>query len=356
MPNEYCPEKITKQYIKGTEPTDICILHKKPEPEYIMVKVCETTRLLPNEYCPLVIEMKFEKGKEPTRVCAFHRKPEPPPPPPPPIKPSRLAIVNGQICYKNDGTIPIKLCGVSRWEALWREVGGPNYHYNWEPYSLAWYENELAKYGINYVRHGAVQDYDFVYQHCKRMKEKRIMVELTVFRGLSEGRLIDLTPENIRTLAGLGNVFFDCHNEFMDSREDVEEAIIIARLISENGGIVSGGAWGASTDGERNAELFQRTCGYHEISTVHRQWNKAEIEKSLQYGRPVIRNEYFDRGALGLDVVKQIMRETFEAGGQGCQYYGFAIEGLEGLIAPDPFDYNDMLIYAGNLARELNSS
>jgi hypothetical protein len=189
--------------------------------------------------------------------------------------PPKLRVEGNRIFYGND---PIKLCSVSRWEALWREKG---LYYDWRPYSLAWYEEELAKYGINYVRHGAVKDFDFVYQHCKRMKEKGIIVELTIFRSLGEGRLIDLIPENIQALVGLGNVFFDCHNEFMDSREDVFEAKRIAEIISENGGIVSGGAWGASTYGEENAALFQQVCPYHKISTVHRQWNKAEIEKSL---------------------------------------------------------------------------
>jgi hypothetical protein len=351
LPNEYCPEKITKSYIKGTEPHDVCTIHKKPEPEYVTVKVCETTKLLPNAYCPLIIEMRFEKGTEPISVCIFHTKPEPPPPPPPPPeKPPRLRVENGKIYYRDDGTIPIKLCGVSRWEALWREK---KLYYDWGPYSLAWYEEELAKYGINYVRHGAVKDFDFVYQHCQRMKEKGIIVELTVFRNLEEGRLMDLTPENIQMLTELGNVFFDCHNEFMDTREDVFEAKRIAEIISENGGIASGGAWGASTHGEENAALFQQVCPYHRISTVHRQWTKTEIEKSLGYGKPVIRNEYFDRGELGLETVKQIMRETFEAGGQGCQYYGFAMPELQGLVAPDPFDYSEMLAFAGYLIKEI---
>ncbi len=271
---------------------------------------------------------------------------------PEPEKLPRLRVEGDTIYYRNDGTIPIKLCGVSRWEALWREK---HTYFDWGPYSLAWYENELGKYGINYVRHGSyLQDFEFVYQHCKRMRDKGIIVELTVFRTLAEGRLLELSQSNIQRLNDLGNVFFDCHNEFMDDIERVYEAKRIAEIITGYGGIVSGGAWGASTDGEKNSELFHSICSAHKISTVHRQWTSGEITNALKYGKPVIRNEYFDRGDLGLGAVKQIMYETFEAGGQGCTYYGFAIAGLEGLIAPDPFDYKEMLIYAGNLTKELN--
>lgn len=199
-----------------------------------------------------------------------------------------------------------------------------------------------------------MQDFEFVYEHCQRMRDKGIIVELTVFRNLAEGRLLDLTESNITRLNDLGNVFFDCHNEFMDSVEDIQEAKHIAEIIAGYSGIVSGGAWGASSDGEQNARLFQQICSAHKISTIHRQWNQEEIIKSLQYGKPVIRNEYVDRGGLGLNLVAQIMKGDFDIGAQGCQYYGFAITGLEGLIAPDPFDYKEILIFAGNLVKELN--
>ncbi len=43
--------------------------------------------LLHNAYCPLVIEKRYVKGTEPTIVCAVHKKPADPPPPPPPEPP-----------------------------------------------------------------------------------------------------------------------------------------------------------------------------------------------------------------------------------------------------------------------------
>jgi len=340
LPNEWCPAKETRLFEKGAEPTSICQIHKAPE--YILIEICAESGLLANPWCPIKEIKSFTKGQEPTGYCTIHKRPEAPP---------RLAIRDGKICYRDGGTVPIILCGVSRWEALWREKG---LYHDWGPYSLAWYEEELGKYGINYVRHGAIENFDFVYEHCRRLKDKGIIVELTVFRGLEEGRLMELSETNIRALAGLGNVFFDCHNEFTDSLADVYEAKAIADIIAGYGCIVSGGAYGASSNGEQNAAFFHQICSSHQISTVHRQWTSGEIQNALKYGKPVIRNEYFDRGKLGLEIVKQIMRETFDVGGQGCQYYGFAIPGLGGLIAPDPFDYRAMLEFAGQLTRKLN--
>lgn len=43
-----------------------------PQPEYVVVKVCNTSGLLPVDSCPSTFEKTFEKGSEPTSFCSHH--------------------------------------------------------------------------------------------------------------------------------------------------------------------------------------------------------------------------------------------------------------------------------------------
>jgi len=47
-----------------------------PGPPTIVVEVCAESGLLPNEWCPARENRTFVKGEEPTTVCTIHKKPE----------------------------------------------------------------------------------------------------------------------------------------------------------------------------------------------------------------------------------------------------------------------------------------
>jgi hypothetical protein len=49
-----------------------------PEPPTALVEVCRDSQLLPNEWCPAREVKTFVKGEEPTAQCAFHKAPEKP--------------------------------------------------------------------------------------------------------------------------------------------------------------------------------------------------------------------------------------------------------------------------------------
>ena len=273
---------------------------------------------------------------------------KPPEPLPPELKPAKLAIHDGVLCFKNGGTEPIILIGCSRWEALAR---AKNIEDDWGNKSFDWYENQLIKSGINYVRHGIIPDYEFVRQHCKRMEKAGIIVELTIHNSQIEydmGNPMDAVDATI----DLPNVFYDVHNEFL-VKDDIAITINLISYIHSRGGICSAGAWGHSPNGQRYSETFDPIRSPNQIISVHREWTTEWITKYIGHGKPVIRNEYFDRGILGLEGTKRIMRETIEAGGH-CQYYGFAMSGLSGLINPDPQPYDVYLNWIGNYCKEIN--
>ena len=50
-----------------------------PEPKYVEVKVCIDSGMLAGNYCPIsqIEKRKFLAGEEPTEVCNIHKKPEP---------------------------------------------------------------------------------------------------------------------------------------------------------------------------------------------------------------------------------------------------------------------------------------
>jgi hypothetical protein len=53
-----------------------------PPVEYVTVKLCTLTKKLANSYCPATVTEKFVKGTEPTAQCVVHKAPPPPPPKP----------------------------------------------------------------------------------------------------------------------------------------------------------------------------------------------------------------------------------------------------------------------------------
>ena len=267
-------------------------------------------------------------------------------------KKSKLAIRKGKLCYKDGGTKPVKLVGVSRWEALAR---AKRLWYSWGDKSLHWYEEQLINSGINYVRHGSVSDMDFVRCHCERMAEADIIVELTIHNSQVNYDMGN-PKEIVNATIDLPNVFYDVHNEFLGNEEDVNTAHRLIDYIREKGGICSAGAWGHSRKGKTLSEQFNPVRSRNQIISVHREWTPDWISKYTGYGKPVIRNEFFARykPLLSLEDVKKIFVQTFGAGGQGCQYYGFAYEGLPGLKKYDPFNWKKILDWAGWYCKELN--
>lgn len=264
-------------------------------------------------------------------------------------KKPKLTVRDGKTFYENGGTIPIKLIGCSRWEALAR---AKNISHNWGTKSFHWYEAELIKSGINYVRHGTIPDVEFIIDHCKKMEEFGIIVELTIHNSQVKYDMGD--PHKIINMTiDLPNVFYDVHNEFCDTRTDVERARELVRYIRDRGGICSAGAWGHCTHGLELSREFDPVLSDNQIISVHREWTPEWIKKYIGYNKPVIRNEFFDRGDLGFSKAKDIMLETIEAGAQGFQYYGFRDKKiLPDLKKSDSESYDKYLEFAGELCKK----
>jgi len=47
-----------------------------PKPPVVLVEVCRESQLLPNEWCPEREVKTFIKGQEPTSSCTIHKAPE----------------------------------------------------------------------------------------------------------------------------------------------------------------------------------------------------------------------------------------------------------------------------------------
>lgn len=275
-------------------------------------------------------------------------------PQPDPTPDKKLTVRNGKILY---GGKPIKLCGVSRWEALWRAGKMPGYDKTWGDYSLEWYEQQLIDSGINYVRHAGIKNTQFLYDHCKRMKKAGIIVEITVFRSKKNSKGVLVRLEDMGELARLGNVFFDVNNEFLDGPDaSINEAIRIARILKRQGCLISGGAW-SGTKGKAQSDEFHSKYDGLDINSHHRNWGETSFKKDVRKGKPVVFNEFFAmRSGMTLAKTKQLMNLAFDCGVQGVQYYGWRDKklNLPGLTVFDPFDYREMLQYAGKLAKEIN--
>ena len=72
LANKTCPSRV-ERFRKGFEPTEKCPID---HPQYVEVVICPTTGLLANEYCPEAQLKKFILGTQPTEVCQLHKKPD----------------------------------------------------------------------------------------------------------------------------------------------------------------------------------------------------------------------------------------------------------------------------------------
>ena len=278
-------------------------------------------------------------------------KPDPPDPPPtPPISKAikSLEVRDGKFWVNGKATV---LIGCSRWEALAR---AKKIWYDWGTKSFEWYEEQLIKSGINYVRHGIIPDNEFIRQHCKHMGENGIIVKLTIHNSQIEYWLGNPLSAVDATI-DLPNVFYDVHNEFLDKEADIQKARELIGYIRNCGGICSAGAWGHSPNGRAYSERFDPTHSLNQVISVHREWTKDWITRYVGHGKPVDRDEYFDKGVLGLEGTKQIMKDTIEAGGQACQYYGFRDRAiLPHFTNPDLESWDKYLNWIGNYCKKIN--
>jgi len=235
----------------------------------------------------------------------------------------------------------IFLVGVSRREAL---------HRNWYNFSLKKYEDEIIKYKLNYERIDAVRDYKKLRRHCQKMKKHGIIVELTLYDSGQGGFLANI-DQVIKATGDLGNIIYEPVNELY-SDEDVKVAKRLTNYLVKKGFLVSAGAFGAA--GEKWSEKFDPINSPNQIISVHRAWDKESILKYKKAKKPIIRNEYFDRGQLGLNGVIRVMSESFEAGAAGVNYYGFRMESLKDLARLDPEPYWKYLKFASLFSQKLN--
>lgn len=321
--NTYCPDsriEWAKRFVTGTEPKSWCRFHKASSPVTTTTTIPTTTTTT-------------------TTTTTL----------PPPIDERKLSMFNGKLYY---GDKPIHLCGVSRLEALWRFTGEHNWPGWGDKYSQGQYEKDLIDSGINYVRHLGIKNTQVLYDHCKRMKDAGIIVEVGVYWVNSNdwGTLVNL--EDMGDLAKLGNVFFDCCNEFIgNDQTEIATVINIIKNLKAQGCLVSAGAW-SGPDGKALSDIFHSQSSYQHIETHHREWTVDSFNETLAHRKPVVFSEYFSQGNLTLDQTKAIMKTAFDMGIH-VNYYGWRdIKlGLPGLTKYDPFPYKSILTYAGKLAK-----
>lgn len=351
LPNQYCPlDKIegSKKYAKGFEPKEKCDIHKKVSPiiEYEYHDVCIDSGLLKDQYCPVdrVLNKKYEKHQPgiPSTFCTFHKKPDVP------VFP-KLQIIGDRLFYGDVN----KFCGASRREAWWRKIQPFGFVHDWGNKSLEWYEDVLINSGINYVYHWGVRDTRLMEASCRKFRDAGIIVEIGCYRvgGPGEGILVNL--DEMGDLAELGNVFFDCQNEFIGSDQtEIIKVINIAETLKDQGCLISAGAW-SGPDGKAMSDVFHDQYSSYHIRNHHRDWNGGSFSESKTHGKPVAFNEFFSQGNKTLQQIKDIIETSMSMGIATC-YYGFRWLGLSDLSKIDSWqdseEYNDeLLVFIKNL-------
>lgn len=176
-----------------------------------------------------------------------------------------LEIREDEFFYKGR---PITLIGASEWNILARAtnlINDPEHPVKYDKYM-----NLMKSYGINYVRHGIIPDLIMVHNHCSELKKFGIIVELTIHNSQSVydmGKARDAVDATLE----LGNVFYDVHNEFTDTEEDIKIAHDLIDYVRSKGGIASAGAYGWSTHGKDYSDKFDPIRSGNQIISVHRE-------------------------------------------------------------------------------------
>lgn len=164
-----------------------------------------------------------------------------------PDKPPALKIKDGQFCYLNDGTVPIKFKGAAMREALLLSCG---WNEGWTKKSLEWYEQEVLAYYadqgyINLVRTDTCEAPKIVAHHAEFCYDHGIIWMANLFdRDLPNGDV----ETNINILAPYPNIILQAGNELLGDTpdEEINKMVIWIREINESKiGISAGGAFGA---------------------------------------------------------------------------------------------------------------
>jgi len=323
---------------------------------FIKVKICIVSYLKARPECPPdKVKLKlFLVNKAPTCYCNVHKKPEPPEPPEP--KPPKLRVENDKIFFLDGGKRETFLVGVSRREAWHRDLGiFTKDKLTWKPYSYDWYIEQVKKYRLNYFRHDAISNCDYMRKRCIEIYEKcQAVVEVTLGDGSRDLGYFDNT---IAALKDLPNIVFEVWNE-MKNDDDVETAYNYAKKLAKLGLICSGGAIGAGKT--QYADKFFAKNPPVTIIQVHRHWPYPSkpgndwILKYVNHGKPVGRNEYFDMGKLGPNKSRFIMEQSFKHGAKAVNYYGFRIKDLDGSLKGDSAPYYKYLEFAAEVKKQLN--
>jgi frataxin-like iron-binding protein CyaY len=67
-----CPKQVSSTYRSGFGPNQYCTIHNL---EFVYVKICSVSGMLASQWCPEtdVIEKAFLKGTEPKEICQVHK-------------------------------------------------------------------------------------------------------------------------------------------------------------------------------------------------------------------------------------------------------------------------------------------
>lgn len=250
--------------------------------------------------------------------------------PPPPEK--QLRAVGKKIYY---GDEPVHLGGNSWRHILRAEVGLAGKL----PLNLADYEKKCGESGQNFVRHDCVPNASFVRDHCLRMREKGIFVQLTFGEG--SGKPLYCNPhEIIAATRDIGTIIYDPVNELY-CLEDCNVAwwwcnwmFNNGKLLSAAGAIGNGGEewekrfFKGDSSGNMTAAMINLHRHY-ENKTIAQQW----IRRYDSWDRPRIRTEII---GLTKDQAEAIARADRQAGAVGFNFFD---------------DYFDL---AGRLCQEFN--
>lgn len=250
----------------------------------------------------------------------------------------KLSVSGGVLRY---GDVD-KFCGASDRLALLKKTGEHGFD-PWPPdYQFEDYEQDLIDSGINYVRHIGSMDYPFLKKHCQDMKDNNIVVEIEVYDpALLDFPFVEI--DKMGELAELGNVLFDVGNEFLNYEPAIDIVIDICKNLKKQGCLVGAGAW-SGEKGKGYSGIFHDEYSGHDYETHHRHWVESHWKKTLEFGKPVMWNEFFNLTNMTLADVELLIRQAFKAGCQGVQYYCW-------FGPPDTLAFKDVLNIAGKLLK-----
>jgi hypothetical protein len=224
-------------------------------------------------------------------------------PDPEPDRPSikSLKIHNGKFCINGRIT---KLIGVSKREML--AVGSGdltdlkyNYNYNW-------IKQAIINSKVNYIRVIIPKNITFARNEVVRFLENGIVLEIELFDAGKPDRAWQTSWQNAFNLFSDLPVFFDAHNEFLDSNQ-IQKTKEIIDYVTAQGGLIGVGAWGNSDHGQEYSDQLKQATNKYQIVTHHRQWTQASITKNKEPGKPLAWNELHTRDH-NLNQIKNFMK------------------------------------------------